>query len=148
MTSSTDRLAQEAVHKFLKLNRYLRSYARQMDKHGVRPRQFAVLRFLLESGEATVGQVQGHLYCSPSTTSATIARLEESGHVTRSRSDRDNRVVVVNLTAKGRDIAENMPLGGIPLLRRRIGELSTTNLETINDALSDLMKLMEIEEDE
>ncbi|MBV7338635.1 MarR family winged helix-turn-helix transcriptional regulator [Chloroflexi bacterium TSY] len=148
VNSPTDSLAQEAIHKFLKINRYLRIYSRQMDKQGVRPRQLAVLRFLLEAGEVTVGQVQAYLYCSPSTTSAIIAKLEESGYVTRSRSAEDNRVVVVNLTAEGRAIAEDMPLGGIPLLRSKIGDLSATRLETINSALSDLMELMEIQEDE
>ncbi|MEM7131495.1 MAG: MarR family transcriptional regulator [Chloroflexota bacterium] len=148
MNNPTEPQAQEAIHKFLQINRYLRSYARQIHKEGVRPRQLAVLRFLMDAGEVTVGQVQAYLYNSASTTSAIIAKLEEAGYVTRSRSVEDNRVVVVNLTEAGRSIVEHVPLGGIPLLRNKIGELSGERLETINKALSDLMELMEIEEDE
>ena len=36
----------------------------------------------------------------------------------------DNRVVIVELTSAGQEIAENTPLGGLPLLRRRLGDLA------------------------
>jgi DNA-binding MarR family transcriptional regulator len=138
-------LAEQAAHKFLIINRYLRQYVRQMDNsQGVRPREFSVLRFLLEGGPATVGQIQDYLYHSASVTSTVIAKLEEAGHVTRTRSIDDNRVVVVELTPTGQAIAEQAPMGGIPLLRRRLPTLSEARLVRINGALDDLMELMEI----
>jgi DNA-binding MarR family transcriptional regulator len=139
-------LAEDVIHKFLRLNRFLRRHARQMDTQGVRPRQFAVLRFLLEAGAATVGQVQSYLYLSASTTSMVIAQLEEAGYVTRTRSEEDNRVVVVDLTPAGQEIAQNTPLGGISLLRRRLGSLSPEKLGLLNEALAEIMQLMEVPE--
>ena len=115
-----------------------------MDSQGIRPRQFAVLRFLLEDGAATVGQVQEHLYLSASTTSMVIAHLEEAGYLTRTRSEEDNRVVVVELTPAGRDVAQNTPLGGILLLRRRLGNLSPEKLRLLDEALAEIMGLMEV----
>jgi MarR family transcriptional regulator, organic hydroperoxide resistance regulator len=141
-------LAQEAIHKFLLLHRHLRRYALQMDHHGVRPREFSVLLFLLENGPATVGQVQEYLYHSPSTTSAILSQLEEAGHVTRTRSDEDNRVVIVALTEAGRAVAQQGPMGGIPLLRRQLPSLSPQRLAAINQALDDIMQLMEVSEPE
>jgi DNA-binding MarR family transcriptional regulator len=143
---STELLASEAIHKFLNLNRYLRQYARQMDQQGVRPREFSVLRFLLEAGVATVGRVQDYLYCSASVASTVIAGLEEKGFVTRTRSPEDNRVVIVELTAAGRELATQTPLGGIVLLRRRLQTLSNERLTVINTALADIMELMEVTE--
>jgi DNA-binding MarR family transcriptional regulator len=144
LNNSNQALSEEVIHKFLRLNRFLRRYARQMDSQGVRPRQFAVLRFLLEAGPATVGQVQAYLYLSASTTSMVIAQLEEAGYVTRTRSEEDNRVVVVELTTAGRKIAQNTPLGGIALLRRRLGHLSGEKLRLLDAALVEIMQLMEV----
>lgn len=140
-------LADKAFHKFLSLFRFLRKYARQMDSRGISPRHFSVLRFLLESGAATVGEVQAYLYRSPSTTSTLVAQLEEAGYVTRTRSREDNRVVIVELTPAGREIAAETPLGGLPLLRRRLKTLPEERLRLIDEALAEIMQLMEVPED-
>jgi MarR family transcriptional regulator, organic hydroperoxide resistance regulator len=145
-TLAEDTLAEDALHKFLLLHRHLRQYALQMDHHGVRPREFSVLLFLRENGPATVGQVQEYLYHSPSSTSAILTRMEEAGYVTRTRSEEDNRVVIIALTQVGKELSERGPLGGIPLLRRRLPTLSPARLEVINQALDDIIQLMEVEE--
>ena len=147
MTTAHTNLAQQAVHKFLLINRHLRLYARQMDDKGIKPKQFSVLRFLAESGPATVGQVQEFLYSSPSTASTVISQLDEVGYVTRTRSAADNRVVIVEVTAAGAELAGQTPMGGIPLLRRRIEKLSPERLANLDAALADLMQLMEVQDE-
>jgi DNA-binding MarR family transcriptional regulator len=136
-------LSDQVFHNFLAVLRYRRQYAHQiMNEQGLKQRQFSVLRMLLESGPATVGQVQIYLHNSASTTSTLIAQLEKAGYVTRNRSQVDNRVVIVDLTPSGRDIAENTPLGGLPLLRRRLGKLSEERLVQIDDVITEIMQLM------
>jgi DNA-binding MarR family transcriptional regulator len=137
-------LSEEIIHKFLTMNRYLRQCARRMTNQGIRPPEFAVLHFLLESGPATVGQVQAYLYRSPGTTSMMIAQLEEAGYVTRTRSEQDNRVVIVELTPAGRDLVQNMSPGGILLLRQRLPDLPVERLQLLNEALAEIMRLMEV----
>jgi DNA-binding MarR family transcriptional regulator len=142
-------LSDQVFHQFLALQHYLRRYARRLiDERGLTPRDLSVLRYLLESEPATVGQVQAYVHKSPSTTSSLIAQLEEKGHVTRTRSQKDNRVVIVELTSTGREIAENMPLGGLPLLRRRLGNLSEERLSEIDGVLAEIMQLMEASDTE
>jgi DNA-binding MarR family transcriptional regulator len=148
MNDSSLTFADQVFYRFLRLQRYLRQHARQMDEQGITPQHFAVLRFLLESEPATVGDVQGYLYRSPSTTSAVIAQLEQAGFVTRTRSKQDNRVVLVELTPAGRDVAQNTPLAGLPLLRRRLRKLSLEQLQPIEVALNKIMELMEVSDDE
>ncbi|MGD9100693.1 MAG: MarR family transcriptional regulator [Anaerolineae bacterium] len=144
MNGSSAALSKQAIHRFLMLLRHLRQYSRQVGSQGVRPRQFSALLFLLESGPATVGQVQEYLYHSASTTSTVIAQLEEAGYVTRTRSEEDNRVVIVELTPEGQDVAQNTPLGGIPLLRRRLSALPQERLEVINQVLAEILQLVEV----
>jgi len=147
-TQPNAELAHAALHKFLLLNRHLRKYAREMTDQGIRPRAFSVLRFLLENGPATVGDVQAYLYRSASVASTVITGLEEAGYVTRTRSAADNRVVIVTLTDAGRALAENAPMGGIPLLRRRLNTLPSAKLALIDEALAELMHLMEVTDSE
>ncbi len=144
MTIPTHPLADQALHKFLTIHRYLRQVARQMDEQGLRPRQFAVLVFLLERGSATVTEIQAHLYTSASAASTVVTQLEDAGYVTRARSELDNRVVNVELTDAGRALAQNTPLRGIALLRRRLDTLPEDRLRRLDETMDELMRLMEV----
>jgi DNA-binding MarR family transcriptional regulator len=138
-------LSEQVFHQFLSLLHYTRRHARQLiDERGIKPRDFSVLWCLRDSGLATVGQVQAFIHKSPSTTSALIAELEEKGLVSRTRSQEDNRVVIVELTPAGREMAENTPLGGLPLLRRQLGSLPVERLVEMESVLNEIMKLMEV----
>ena len=148
MTTPKHPLANDALHKFLMIYRHLRQVARQMDEQGLRPRQFAVLLYLLELESATVSEIQDHLYTSASSASTTISQLEDEGYVTRARSEDDNRVVNVRLTDTGRTIAQNTPLRGIALLRRRLDSLPEDRLKMVDAVMSDLVELMEVSDSE
>jgi len=144
MNDAQEPLSDQVFHRFLALQHYLWRHARQLiDERGLSTRDLSVLRYLLELESATVGQVQAFMHKSPSTTSSLIAQLEEKGYVTRTRSRQDNRVVIVEMTSVGREIAENTPLGGLPLLRRRLGNLSEERLSEINAVLNEIIQLME-----
>jgi DNA-binding MarR family transcriptional regulator len=72
--------------------------------------------------------------------------MEDKGQVSRTRSERDNRVVLVELTEAGRRLARETPLGGLPLLRRRLAALSPERLAQVDGVLAELMELMEVAE--
>jgi DNA-binding MarR family transcriptional regulator len=135
----------EVLRRFLQLHRYLRRYACQVRRAGISGRKISVLRYLLEAGPRTVGQLGDYLFVSDSTMSEMVGQLEESGHVTRTRCPKDNRVVWVDLTPAGKEFAEDAPLGGIPLLRENLRKLSGHRLTVINQALGELVDLLEIE---
>ena len=75
-----------------------------------------------------------------------IGRLQQAGYVTRTRSEEDNRVVIVALAPAGRAVAEEAPLGGIPLLRERLKTLPPERLSVVHRALTELIRLLEIED--
>jgi len=142
-----DSMPTETMHKLLTLLRYLRRYGRQMRKEGLGGRRISALRYLLEAGPLTIGQLRDHLYISDSSTSETIDRLQQAGYVTRTRSEVDNRVVIVALTPAGRAVAEEAPLGGIPLLREKLKTLPPERLSVVHEALTELIQLLEIDDD-
>jgi MarR family transcriptional regulator, organic hydroperoxide resistance regulator len=138
----------DVIQKFLVLYRYVRHYARKTQCEGVRGRELSTLRYLNEAGPMTIGQVTQYLFLSASSASELVSRMEEAGYVTRRRSTEDSRVVFVELTAKGQVLAEETPLGGIPLLRERVKALSPERLRSIDEALSSLIEIMEINPNE
>jgi DNA-binding MarR family transcriptional regulator len=135
----------EALHRFLQLHRYLRRYAHQVRRAGISGRKVSALRYLLEVGPRTVGQLSDYLFISDSTVSEMVAQLEEAGYVSRQRCQNDQRVVWVDLMPDGRAFAEGAPLGGIPLLRENLRKLPAPRLAVINDVLGELVELLEIE---
>lgn len=149
MKDNQEPISDQVFHLFLALQRHSRRYTRKLiDESGSTPRDLSVLRYLMEAGPATVGQVQAYLHKSPSTTSTLIAQLEEKGYLTRTRSQEDNRVVIVDLTPVGLEFARNAPLGGLPLLRSRLSQLSEDRLVEIEGVLKEIMQLMEVPETE
>ncbi len=149
MNTISEPLSDQVFHLFLALQHHTRRYARKLlDESGLTPRDFSVLRYLFETSAATVGQIQAFIHKSASTTSTLIAQLEEKGYLTRTRSPEDNRVVIVKLTALGQAFAQNTPLGGMPLLRRKLSRLSEERLTEIESVLQEMMMLMEMDEDD
>ncbi len=143
--SEHETAALETIQRFIRLYRHLRRYSHKMPEHRVRGRDFAMLRYLYEGGARKIGQVQKYLFISYSATSELISRMEEAGYVTRTRCKKDQRVVFVDLTETGRDVAVQTPLGGIPLLREKIKTLSPERLAVLDAAFDELLGLMEIE---
>jgi DNA-binding MarR family transcriptional regulator len=136
--------ALEVIGKLLRLYRYFRRYSREMHRAGPRGREVATLRYLLESEPLTIGQIAEYLFISTSTASELVSRMEDAGHVARRRSEKDCRVVYVELTPGGRRLSEEMPLGGIPLLREKIKALPPDRIASYDRCFSDLLEYMEI----
>ena len=143
MTQATEPLSDQVFHQVLALTRLHRQYARKIiDEQGIKPRDMSVLRFLSEHNDVTVSQVQHYIHHSPSTTSTMLSNLEKDGYVTRTRSQSDNRVVLVTLTDAGRALLTNVPLGGLPLLRRELQALPTERLDEMLGVLADIQTMM------
>jgi len=137
----------DTIHNMLQFHRTLFLYSRRMQIAGITGRKLAALRYLLEAGPRTIGELRDYHHISDSTTSEMMTQLEQSGYVTRSRSAVDNRVVVVELTRTGREFAQNAPLGGIPLLREKLREMTPERLAVIDQALTDLLSILNAAED-
>jgi DNA-binding MarR family transcriptional regulator len=144
MTQESDNLALDAIQKFIVLYRYLRHYSRNLQCEGVRGRELSTLRYLHEEGPMTIGQISAYLVISASSTSELISRMEEAGYVVRRRSTVDSRVVYVELTPQGQQLADETPRGGIPLLRERIKTFPHDQLVLIDEAFTSLLEVMEI----
>lgn len=80
------------------------AYRRILKPWGLTYPQYLVLVELWEHEPRTVGELGDDLALDSGTLSPLLSRLEKLGHVTRSRSREDARVVQIGLTAEGRGL--------------------------------------------
>ena len=69
--------------------------------------QYLAMMVLWEKDGLTVGEISTKLLTDPGSLTPLLKRLEGEGLLSRTRSREDERVVIVELTAKGRELKES-----------------------------------------
>jgi len=90
-----------------------RSYQPYLDKIGLTYPQYLVMLVLWEEDNLPVTEISSRLILNTNTVTPLLQRLEKLGLITRDKSDNDIRKVIINLTEKGRALAEeaeNIPV--------------------------------------
>lgn len=116
------------------------AYRPLLEPLGLTHPQYLVLLSLWQHGPQTVTQLGKLLVLDSGTLSPLLKRLEVMGHVTRTRTDGDERRVVVRLTEQGQRLradAEHVP----DELVRRLG-LSPGQLEHLREVLGQLVEAL------
>ncbi len=82
---------------------------RLMKQTGLTAPQLIILQLLNREGELASGSIALKVNLSQATITSIVERLERGGLVEKRRGDTDRRQVLVQLTQKGREKAENAP---------------------------------------
>jgi DNA-binding MarR family transcriptional regulator len=77
-------------------------------KYRLRVSEIRVLMRLLNHGDLSVGQLADMTSIEPSALSHLLRRLHEEGLVSRTRYTKDNRLVFINLTPRGKKFASTL----------------------------------------
>lgn len=88
------------------------AYTPYLRKLGITYTHYIVFMVLWEKDNLTVGEIGNKLYLDNGTLSPVLKKMEEKGFVERRRSTKDERVVKISLTKKGkalRDEAADLP---------------------------------------
>lgn len=91
----------------------IRRYRPLLEPLGLTYTQYICMMALWEEDGQTVGRLGRRLYLDSGTLTPLLGKLEAKGYVTRRRSGRDSRQVVVTLTDEGR--ALKAQAAGVPL---------------------------------
>lgn len=86
--------------------------------------EFAVLEVLYHKGALPLGELRDRILVTGASTTYVVKKLEERGLLRRSRCDDDHRVVFGELTAKGRDLIDEVFPGHVDRLRAVMAGLS------------------------
>ncbi|TPM08773.1 MarR family transcriptional regulator [Mesorhizobium sp. B2-3-11] len=118
-----------------------RTYKPMLDEMGITYPQYLVLNVLGEADGMSVGTIAHRLALESSTVTPLVKRMEQSGLVTRRRSQTDERQVQVDLTSAGRKLLIQCNCLNETLVERSgmtLAELDALNrqVQALRDALS------------
>ena len=106
------------------------SYTPYLKPLGLTYTQYIVFMVLWEKESVNVGQLGEILNLDAGTLTPLLKRLEKEGYVTRKRSEEDERITIVSITAKGNELKEackdipfKMAAEGSPLSEEEAREL-------------------------
>ena len=88
------------------------AYVPYLKPLGITYTQYLVFLVLWEKDGQTVGDICTRLYLDNGTLSPLLKKLESNGYLSRIRNDKDERIVMISLTEKGKELkqkAKNIP---------------------------------------
>ena len=117
-------------------------YRPMLAELGVTYPQYLVLMVLWERDSASVRELGEALGMDYGTLSPIVKRLERDGFVARTRRERDERVVDVSLTAKGREL-ERSACASVGELFDAPGGLARADADELRERLAELRAVLE-----
>ncbi|MFW5979660.1 MAG: MarR family winged helix-turn-helix transcriptional regulator [Halanaerobium sp.] len=106
MGNKTNNRIEEKIRNIAK---YLNEYTKDHLKcYNLTLGRFHVLRVIIESQPVSMGQIHEELHMANSTVTVIVDYLHEAGLVKRKRDIEDRRVVLLEITDKGREIMESL----------------------------------------
>ena len=113
-------------------------YRPVLEPLGLTHPQYLVMLALWERSPRSLGDLAEALYLEPATLSPLLKRLESAGHVTRSRSESDERALAIKLTPDGQALRERaLEVPGT--IVSRLG-VPVEQLERVRDELTALLE--------
>ena len=84
----------------------VRAYKPYLDELDITYTQYITMMVMWEHKELRVKDIGEHLYLDSGTLTSVLKKLEEKGFVTRKRSEKDERDLIVTITDKGEALKE------------------------------------------
>ncbi len=116
-----DRIVEAIVYLYTESRRVTKELARQ---HGLTGPQVTVLKILEGMGALSLSELGSRMSAKSSTVTGIVDRMERDGLVARRRSTLDRRVVHLEATERGREIAAAVPVTAMKIFGSAIRSLS------------------------
>lgn len=129
----------EIVYTIRRLMQAGELYTKELGKkYNISSTQLHCLVALHENGPMSISRIAELIMVNSSTVTGIIDRLETKGLVKRSRISEDRRVIMIELTRDGRDLAENAPP---PIQHKIFDGLNRLSGEEVEEIAGILIKL-------
>ena len=140
-------LVRGIVYQIRRLMQAGELYTKELNKtYQVSSPQLHCLLALYENGPLPPSQIARHIMVKSSTVTGIIDRLELKGLVTRLRNSPDRRVITIELTETGMNLAQNAP----PPIQHKIVDglkkLPEGEIEQIILSLSKLTHMLDVQD--
>jgi MarR family transcriptional regulator, organic hydroperoxide resistance regulator len=132
LKSDVDQVIEAILYLYTESRRITKELAKRADLTGP---QLTVVKLLEAFGDLSLSELSDKIRAQNSTVTGIIERMEREDLVTRERSKEDRRVVYIKLTAKGRDLAREIPVEPMEVFKSALETLSAQEMK-------DLLKIM------
>lgn len=137
----------EIIYSIRRLMQAGELYSKELDKvYNISSAQLNCLLTLQENGPLPPSQIAKLMMVNSSTITGIIDRLEHKGLVKRMRISTDRRVITIELTKSGKDLAENAPPPIQQKLFDGLSRLSESDIKTIADSLLNLTEMLDVKD--
>ncbi len=141
-----DREIADVLDNLRRVFKVVHRYSKRAEKvGGMTGPQVWAMKVIAESAPIRVTDLARRMYLHPSTVVGILDRLEQNAQVTRTRSEKDHRVVTVSLTAKGMETVSKVPQIAQGLLLQGLKELSDEDLQITSEGLRRLVGILGVE---
>ncbi len=122
-------------------------YSKELNKkYSISAAQLNCLLALHDNGPLPPSQIAHYMLVKSSTVTGVVDRLEQKMLVQRVRNSPDRRVITIELTEIGRELAENAP----PPIQQKIidglKKISESQIDQISHALSLLIHMLDVQD--
>lgn len=107
--------------------------------------QLWVVKILKDTSPMKVSDLARSMYLHPATMVGLLDRLEVKGLLKRTRSDKDRRVVFIDLTEQGRELEINSPEVVQNLLVKGLESIGMNDLELISGGLNRIVTILGVQ---
>jgi MarR family transcriptional regulator, organic hydroperoxide resistance regulator len=121
LKASVDQVLEAIIYLSTETRRVTKELARRANVTGP---QLTVVKLLETIGDLSLSELSDKIRAQNSTVTGIIDRMEREGLVLRVRSTEDRRVVRIHLTEKGQDLAREIPVEPMEILRSALSGLS------------------------
>ncbi len=132
LKSDVDQILEAVIYLYTESRRVTKELARRADLTGP---QLTVVKMLEQIGDMSLSGLSERIRAQNSTVTGIIDRMEREGLVARERSKEDRRVVFIRLTARGRELAREIPVEPMEIFRSALETLTAQETR-------DLMRIM------
>ena len=132
----------EIIFSIRKLMQAGEFYTKELNKkYQVSAPQLNCLLSLYENGPLPPSQIAKHIMVKSSTVTGIVDRLEQKGLVKRFRNSPDRRIITIELTDSGKNLAKNAPP---PIQQKIIDGLKKLSEDELDQIILPLTKLTDM----
>jgi MarR family transcriptional regulator, organic hydroperoxide resistance regulator len=137
LKTEVDQVLEAILYLYTESRRITKELARRADLTGP---QLTVVKLLEQIGGLSLSELSERIRAQNSTVTGIIDRMEREGLVTRERSKEDRRVVYIRLTAKGRELARDIPVEPMEVFRSALETLSAQEMRELMRIMTKVAK--------
>ncbi len=135
--SDLDAVIEAVVYLYTESRRITKDVAGQF---GLTGPQLTVVKMLEPKGRISLSELSWRIKAKNSTVTGIVDRMEREELVRRRRSEQDRRVVHIELTDKGRRLAQTIPVEPVEIFRQVVRELSGKDAADLRRILTRLAR--------